>query len=188
MHTTISNNNNYINIKSPLKITRIDEDEYGYRITIPKNIKVCNRCKEVKHIDEFGLDSNRKDKKRIYCIECQALFNKEYKKTEAGVESSKQSSKKWKRQNKDKVSEYNHKYYKRKLLRKDVILKKNEKLYNDKILKSIYDKFGNTFCYACEAPTGQSWIEFINRRCSMVYVKERKIWIPVCKKCKTKLM
>ena len=72
--------------------------------------KICKCC---------GRNRKNPDGKNIYCRECMRKFTNGYKCTPRGRQKQHIASKKWRKNNKDVVNEYNRRYY---LANKDRII------------------------------------------------------------------
>lgn len=81
--------------------------------------KICKRCGRNRKIGKFGKQSRMSDGKNPYCRDCMRDIVRRYKSTIKGKLVQKISSKKWKKNNPEKVKRYNIEYYKKK---KDRIL------------------------------------------------------------------
>lgn len=75
--------------------------------------KICKKCGRNRRIGKFGKDSKTKDGKRIYCKDCVKEYNLAYINTYDGNIKHKKTVKKWKVENKEAISIYNNKYYRK---------------------------------------------------------------------------
>lgn len=75
--------------------------------------KICQCCGRNRKIGKFGKLSASADGKNYYCRECMRRYTKGYKCTIKGRIIQQSCSKKWKKNNKDVVKEYNRQYYKK---------------------------------------------------------------------------
>ena len=71
--------------------------------------KICKCCGRNRKIGKFGRLSANPDGKNIYCRECMRKFTNGYKCTPRGRQKQHIASKKWRKNNKDVVNEYNRK-------------------------------------------------------------------------------
>lgn len=69
--------------------------------------KRCYKCKEEKPLNEFSLDSSRKDGHTNRCKSCKKNYSKSHYVT--NIEKFKSSHKEWKSNNSHKINEYNTK-------------------------------------------------------------------------------
>jgi hypothetical protein len=73
--------------------------------------KICKGCGKNRKIGKFGILSRSADGKNYYCRDCMKLVTKRYRSSFKGRKSVKKSNEKYKGNNKEKISEYNRKYY-----------------------------------------------------------------------------
>lgn len=73
--------------------------------------KICTCCGRNRRIGKFGKLSRMFDGKNYYCRECMGNIRKGYACTPRGSKKVKKAIKKWKKNNKSKISEYNKEYY-----------------------------------------------------------------------------
>ena len=85
--------------------------------------KICIGCDRNRPIGKFGKQTRMPDGKNPYCRDCMKLYNKRYRQSHRGIISQQKSDLKYKKNNKDKISEYNKQYY---------IKNRNRILYNKK--------------------------------------------------------
>lgn len=71
--------------------------------------KRCSKCGEVKPVSEFSPDKYHKDGLYSSCKKCKSEYTAAHR--NKNKERVYESTRKWKRENKDKVSSYNLKYY-----------------------------------------------------------------------------
>jgi hypothetical protein len=76
--------------------------------------KICKRCCRNRKIGKFGNYKRSPDGKNYYCRDCMRDIIKAYKSTQKGKLVKEKSNKKWKKNNKEIVRQYNREYYKKK--------------------------------------------------------------------------
>lgn len=96
--------------------------------------KLCKKCGRKRKIGKFGKLSASPDGKNPYCRDCMNSFRNAYKMTPSGRLKQKNSAIKWRKLNKNKISDYNRKYYDR---NKERLKEKVKKSREDKALKKI---------------------------------------------------
>ena len=76
--------------------------------------KVCKKCERNRLIGKFSKNSRSPDGKDYYCRDCRKDLSKQYYTTLKGRINHRKRDSKWKKNNKDKIREYNKQYYKKK--------------------------------------------------------------------------
>jgi hypothetical protein len=71
-------------------------------------MKICKKCQIQKTLDKYGDNKNNKDKKSIYCKDCEKLRAKEYR--DKHRDRVNESSKNWRKNNPEKYQETIQKY------------------------------------------------------------------------------
>ena len=73
--------------------------------------KVCQCCGRNRKIGKFGKRSDNPDGKNIYCRDCMRDKRIRYNCTPVGMVIQKKCIKKWKKNNRERVKDYNKEYY-----------------------------------------------------------------------------
>ena len=89
--------NNITNSTVTINIFNNSTDVPSYDTNIP--IKICSKCKQIKHLSEFYKCKKNFDGYQYQCKNCEREFHKQY-------------NKEYRIQNKDKISEANKEYHK----------------------------------------------------------------------------
>lgn len=113
--------------------------------------KVCKKCGRNRRIGKFGKLSANTDKKNKYCRDCMRAMTRRYKSSAIGMVKQKKSEKKYKNNNKEKISNYNREYYIKnrdrilynKKSREEtecILISSNDKKYDEKQVKKNINK------------------------------------------------
>lgn len=99
-------------------------------------MKVCNKCGLSKSLDDFGKRNDTKDGRRSQCRVCRNEVNAKWQTTD----KSKETKRKWSKDNRDKSREYENRYWKKNPEKLKEKLARNGKLYNERHPEKIAEK------------------------------------------------